>query len=161
MTSHEDWVKTVDFLLIVNFWLFCNYFLDHLITQPMNLGWNFFLFRIRGNNINWKNASLRLKRSWALRWKNSQALSFLGTTFLFLDLDCLTSLRSVVQLSDLRKWKFSLGKETLPLSLSISEQLLSSCKELILSAQVDTFFYHSWPSDTRDREMHQRVLRKC
>ena len=28
------------------------------------------------------------------------------------------------------------------------------------SALVDAFLYHSWPSATRDREMHQLVLRK-
>ena len=28
------------------------------------------------------------------------------------------------------------------------------------SALVDAFFYHSWPSATRDMEMHQLVLRK-
>ena len=30
----------------------------------------------------------------------------------------------------------------------------------ISSALVDAFLYHSWPSATRDREMHQLVLRK-
>ena len=29
-----------------------------------------------------------------------------------------------------------------------------------LSALVDAFHYHSWPSATRDKEMHQLVLRK-
>ena len=28
------------------------------------------------------------------------------------------------------------------------------------SALVDAFLYHSWPSATRDKEMHQLVLRK-
>ena len=28
------------------------------------------------------------------------------------------------------------------------------------SALVDAFLYHEWPSATRDREMHQLVLRK-
>ena len=28
------------------------------------------------------------------------------------------------------------------------------------SALVDAFLYHSWPSATHDREMHQLVLRK-
>ena len=51
-------------------------------------------------------------KSSALRWKtsgsffsSSELFLFLDQTFLFLDLDCLTSLRSVRQLSDLGKEK--------------------------------------------------------
>ena len=75
-------------------------------------------------------------KSSALRWKTSQALlflekafHFLDRIFLFLDLDCLTSLRSVRQLSDLGNEKLSLGKETSPSSFSISEQPASSSTE--------------------------------
>ncbi len=84
-------------------------------------------------------------KTFAPRQKTSQALLFLERTFhfldrivLFLDLDCLTSLRSVRQLSNLEKEKFdlgneklSLGKETSPSSFSSSEQSLSSSTEHI------------------------------
>ena len=71
-------------------------------------------------------------------FSSSELFLFLDQTFLFLDLDCLTSLRSVRQLSDLEKKslisekkKFPLGKETSPSNFSSSEQSLSSGTEHI------------------------------
>ena len=79
-------------------------------------------------------------KTFAPRWKTSQALLFLERAFHFLDLDCLTSLRSVRQLSDLGNEKLSLGKETSPSSFSISEQPISSSTEhLFPSLRHDGF----------------------
>ena len=69
-----------------------------------------------------KSSAPRRKTSQALLFLE-KAFHFLDRIFLFLDLDCLTSLRSV------GNEKLSLGKETSPLSFSISEQPVSSSTE--------------------------------